>query len=806
MIGRDEVVDTLVAEMPRRRLLSIVGPGGIGKTTVTLAVAAALAGTYRDGVTVVDLVPVSDPLLVPSALIYALGLSGRSDAPLADLLAHLCDRQMLIVLDSCEHVIEAAATLAEDLLRQVPGVTLLASSREPLRAEGEWVHRLGPLGFPATTADLTAAAALGFPAIELFVERASACLGGYVLLDAEAPIVAELCARLDGIALAIELAAGRVDTIGVRGLANSLNDCFRVLTRGRRTALPRHQTLRATLDWSYRLLSEAEQRVFRRISLFNGGITLDAAQKVVGDGTVAKFDIEDAVANLVAKSLLTADVGGDTVHYRLLDTTRAYGRQMLEDAGERGSFARRHADYYRGLFEQAEAEWETRPTQEWLATYVGHIGNLRAALDWAFSAEGDPSTGVGLTIAAVPFWFALMLIDECLMRVQQALAYLETVPRQDGRRRMQLHAALGWPQMRAITGLQSRAAAWQSTLEIAEQLGDIDYQLRALWALWVDRTNHGESRAALAIADKFCALADRSGETADRCIGDRMRGKSLHILGDQECACEHLQRMLNCYVAPINRSHVVRFQYDQKIEARITLAQVLWSQGFPEQALALVAETIDQALTLDHVLSLCHLLADAACPIALLVGDLELAERYTKMLAGYTKAHSLDVWARYAECFAGDLLIRQGETQVGLLLLGAAIDELGRTGFVLYQSVFLSAQARGLATTGRVADAVSLIDSALAHCERTGERWYLAELHRLRGEILGGAEADFRRALAIAGAQGELSWELRAATSLARCHPTAETRGLLAAVLGRFTEGFDLPDLQAAALLAHHTD
>ena len=254
VIGREPIVAALSAQLPQRRFITLVGPGGIGKTTVAIAVARSLAASYRDGVTFLDLAPIGDAKLLSSALATVLGLAIPSDNRMPGLLAHLRDRQMLLVLDSCEQVVEAAAALAEDVYAAAPGVHILATSQEPLRAAGERVHRLSPLESPAATAGLTAAEALTFPGVQLFVERAAAAnLNGFELRDGDAPVVAEICRRLDGIPLAIELATGCVDAFGVHELASRLDDRFRLLTSGRRTALPRHRTLGATLDWSYQL-------------------------------------------------------------------------------------------------------------------------------------------------------------------------------------------------------------------------------------------------------------------------------------------------------------------------------------------------------------------------------------------------------------------------------------------------------------------------------------------------------------------------------------------------------------------------
>src|ERR1043166_1370977 len=353
MIGRDAVTSMLSAELPRRRFITIVGPGGIGKTTVALAVANGLIPTYRDGVRFVDLASLTDPLLVPTTLAFVLELPTRPGSQTPELITFLRNKKILIILDSCEHVVESAAALAVDMLKSAPGLNILATCREPLYAEGECVRRLMPLKVPAITRKLTATEALAFPAVELFVERAIERLDTFELTDTDAPIVAEICRKLDGIALAIELAAGRVDAFGLRELAKLLNDRFRLLMRGRRTALRRHQTLSAALDWSYEHLPDCERIVLRRLAVFDSYFTLESAIAVAGDANVAMLDVVNALANLVANSLVTADIGGDIVHYRIHETTRVYAREKLVESGELERIARRKAENLQNLLEQA---------------------------------------------------------------------------------------------------------------------------------------------------------------------------------------------------------------------------------------------------------------------------------------------------------------------------------------------------------------------------------------------------------------------------------------------------------------------
>jgi predicted ATPase len=282
MVGRGPVIATLASSLPSKRLVTIVGPGGIGKTTVALATAHHLKDSYSHSVCFVDLASIVDPVLISGTVASALGLATVSQDPVSRVIEFLRNKRMLMVLDDCEHVIEGAALLAEKLIAGAPGVDVIATSRESLRAKAEWVLGLAPMDLPPRGVVLTAAQAISFSAIELFVERALATLDTFELSDADASTVAEICRQLDGLPLAIELAAARVDLFGIRGLAARLNDRLGLLARGHRTAMPRHQTLRATLDWSYELLPGMEQMALRRLAVFAGAFDHPSPASTLG--------------------------------------------------------------------------------------------------------------------------------------------------------------------------------------------------------------------------------------------------------------------------------------------------------------------------------------------------------------------------------------------------------------------------------------------------------------------------------------------------------------------------------------------
>src|SRR3984893_1144731 len=595
LIGREVEVEEILGLAAAHRLVTLTGAGGIGKTRLGLEVARRLLPKFADGVWVIELALLSGPDLVPTAVATALGFDLADNVVSPGRVANaLAAKQLLLVLDNCEHLVGAAACMAEALLRANPAARVMATSREPLRAEGECLYRVPPLAVP-TEGSQDAEDPLRYGAVRLFVARARAAARQFSPDGRGAAAIAAICRHLDGFPLAIELAAARTNALGVEELAARLDDCLHLLTGGRRTALPRHQTLRATLDWSYQLLPEPERVVLRRLAIFAGGFTLQAASAIAAIGEIAGSEIVDCAANLVAKSLVAADLGGATGWYRLLETTRAYALEKLTESGELEQVAQRHAEYCRDLFERAELELETRPAAEWLAAYSRRIDNLRAALDWAFSPSGDASIGVALTAAAVPLWMHLSLMQECRGRVERALAAIAAGAGRDPQREMQLHAALAASLMYTRGAVSEIDAVGTKALEIAESLGNAEYQLRSLWGLWSFHISGGQQCVALTLAQRFHTLAAKRSDPNDRLIGERMIGTSQHYMGDLLSARRHLERVLAHYVAPAENSQIVRFEVDQWAATRAYLARILWLQGLPDQAMRTAENSVAEA-------------------------------------------------------------------------------------------------------------------------------------------------------------------------------------------------------------------
>jgi predicted ATPase/DNA-binding winged helix-turn-helix (wHTH) protein len=814
LIGRAAEVDEVSNLVRAGRLVTLTGAGGIGKTRLALAAARRLLPQFPDGVWLVEFSPLSDPGLVPATVAAAAGLElGGGELSAQRVAQALATQRLLLVLDTCEHVIDAAATMAEAALRAGSAVHIIATSREPLRTEGEQIYSVPPLAVPPEDAqDL-----LEYGAVRLFVERARAAGPDLAPERRWATTIATICHRLDGIPLAIEMAAACLAALGIEQLASRLDDRLQLLTGGRRTALPRHQTLRATLDWSHELLAEPERVLLRRLAVFAGAFSLEAVGAVVASAEIASPEVVNGLSSLAAKSLVVAEVDGAIPRYRLLDITRAYALEKLAESGERERLARRHAEYYRDLFERAEAELEMRPTVEWLGDYGRQIDNLRTALDWAFSPSGDVEIGVALTAAAAPLWLQLSLLEECRGRIERALAALGAVVNGDARREMKLHAALGASLINgANTTLPAIGEVWTRALEIAERLDDVEYQLRALWGLWATSWASGQHRIALALAQKFCALAASRSDPNDRLVGERLIGVSQQFLGELRSAQHHLEEMLDHYVPPVQKSHIIRFQSDQRVATSTFLGRVLWLQGFPDQALRIAKRSVDEGHVTRHAMSLSYVLAHGACPIALWAGDLSLAEHYIGMLNDLSTRYSLTRWRAFGRSHQGVLAIKRGDITTGLQLLRSGLDELGEVNASFRHFMFLNEMAKALGRVGQISEGLSALEEAIARADETEERWSIAELLRVKGELLlsqdapgaaATAEDCFRQALDWARRQGALSWELRAATSFAQLlrdqDRPADAMALLQPVYDRFTEGFDTADLKTAKALLH---
>jgi predicted ATPase/DNA-binding winged helix-turn-helix (wHTH) protein len=809
LIGRDNELAEILDLSVSHRLATLTGAGGIGKTRLGFEVARHQLSKFADGVWAAELAPLSDPDLVPVTVATALGLELSSGMVSPQAVANaLHSKQLLLVLDNCEHVVEAAAQMAEALLRANPAVRVIATSREPLRTEGEWIYLVPPLAVPPEGSP-DSDDPLRYGAVRLFHERARATEANLSADACTTSAIAGICRRLDGIPLAIELAAARAATLGIEKLASGLGDRFRLLARGHRTALPRHQTLRGTLDWSYELLTEPERMVLRRLAIFAGGFTMQAASMVAADDEIPGSEVVDYVANLLAKSLVTGDAGGATVRYRLLETTRAYALEKLAEGGEFGATARRHAEYYRDLLQQPETESEARPSSARVGDSGRRIDDVRAALEWAFSPAGDTAIGVALAAASAPTWIEMALLTECRGWMAAALNALR--PEQVGtRQEMALQLALGFSLVPTQGPVGDARAALARANELGKAFDNLDYQLRALTGLVISARMADELSVGLALSRQVDEIAEKISSPVALATADCLLGSSLIWLGEYAEARTRVEQGSRYNSPNVRRDHRLRSGYDHFIHTQTLLAQILWLQGFADQSLKLTRDVLKEAERTSHPVSLNLALTWAGCGIPLRVGDLQMAEQSIGRLKAHSGIHGAPSYHAAALGFEGQLHAARGDIQAAERILRHAIAELRETKFYMLYTAFLSQLAEVLAAVGYVNEAHAAAEEAVERASRNKNYWCLPEALRIKGGLLllqgdddiAPAEDHFRQALDWARRQGALSWELRAATSLARLWRdrgrSKEARELLAPVYNRFTEGFATADLKEA--------
>ena len=812
LVGRAAAAQRLRDLVSAYRVVTLTGPGGIGKSTLALKAARHVLGEFPDGGWLVELASLSDQSLVPSAVASVLGLKISGEAISADAVARAIGAErLLLVLDNCEHVIDAVANLTETLVRLCPGTTILATSQEVLRIDGEHVYRVPPLEVPAADVE-EAERILGHSAVELFIARIQALEADFVPRAEDLPTIAAICRRIDGIPLAIEFAAARAATLGMQQLVIGLHDRFALLSGGRRTAPPRHRTLRAVLDWSYELLPKMERLLLRRLAVFPAGFTFDAAVAVMQDTALDASMIMDGNANLVSKSLVTLDGSDEVTRWSLLETIRAYAREKLAEHAETASAARYHAGYFRDLFALPALGARQRLSNDDLTRRVREIDNIRMALDWCFSTNGDVLIGVHLTAVYAPVWLHLSLIGECRDRCELALPSFESRPELDARLQMELQIALASTLIVTLGPPEQTETILAKALEIADAVNDLDAQARALAELSTAHIYHRDYEGARAALERLRQVAERLGDPGIAAATDRLVGTRLLTAGRLREAQQCFVHILATPLLPEDqRPEFWNYLYARAM-ARAMLARALCLQGFAERAHQEARASIDEVPAKEHPLTICRVLNFGMCRVASMIGYFEEAEQAI--------AHSIDVATRLNAPFwqivglflKGKLLVDRHQFAEGSVVLRDAFDKCGQTGWRISYPEFKGALAAAHVGLGQTGEALDAVNEAIASSgEAHGQMWYLPELLRIKGEALlqqrsdlSGAAATvcFDQAGEMAREQGALFWELRIALSFARMQMAQgrrdEARRRLAPIYDRFTEGFDTVNLRAA--------
>jgi predicted ATPase len=718
------------------------------------------------------------------------------------------------VLDNCEHLIDAAADLAETFTRLCPRTTIVATSREVLRIDGESVYRVPPLDVPAV-GQAAPGYILQYSAVELFVARTKALNAGFSPHAEDLASIAAICRHLDGMPLAIELAAASAAALGIAQVSAGLRDRFALLTRGRRTALPRQRTLRATLDWSHELLPDAERRLLRRLAVFPGGFTVDSSAAVMADAGLDTAMVTDCIANLVTKSLIALDPTPGAARWYLLETIRAYALEKLAEHAEAGVAAERQASYFRDLFTPQARGARSSLSDENLARCVREIDNVRAALDWSFSSAGDQTIGIDLAAAYAPVWRHLSLMIECRERCECALLSLEPHVTANMSLRMELQMNLAAAMFMTMGPPDQATTLLTEALETADALNDLHAQAATLSMLSPVYAFRGDYAGALIAAERIEQIAHRIGDPKQLVLAYQHMGPSLFLRGRPGEAQQYFERVLRFPTASGDRRDAIYYNSNDHAVVRAMLARALWMQGFTDQAVNEARLSLEEQGT-DHPLHLCRVLHHGICRIATMIGDFATADREIAHLIEVATGSNAHLWQTVGQFLKGKLLVERGEFAQGLLVLRDAFETCDRTGWHLWYDESKGALALALAGTGRLDEALVALDDAVAADRKgaDGHGWYAPELLRIKGELLLQQAADqsdvaaedcFDRAGDMAREQGALFWELRVALSVARLRVSQgrhhEARASLASVYDRFTEGFATADMQAARTL-----
>jgi predicted ATPase/DNA-binding winged helix-turn-helix (wHTH) protein len=808
IVGREMEIAEVLDALRRERHLTLVGAGGIGKTTIAIAAARAYADHCPDGVRFVDLAAIDDIRLLPVAMVTALGIKGNPGNGFGAILDYLRPRQMLVVLDNCEHVLPAATIFASRLAADSGKSKLLATSREPLDGEAEYLIRVGALAAPDPGQGLDAAAATGFPAVELFARRAAEW-AGYEIADDDWDAVASICRSVEGLPLAIELAAAQLESDRPADLLAMLDRHLGFPRRRQDGSPPRHETMLATIDWSYRLLPPKEAALFRAISVFADTFELEDAIDVAAAIGVDAVDVMTGLGGLVAKSLLTAKVHGPALRYRLLDSMRRYAADKRREDPADAALRRQHAARVLALFRRSEEEWNWLDTGDWIARYVSRFADLRAALGWAYGEDGDVRTGIELTVAALMLWSETSILSEAQGRAEQALALAETVPCDD-LLKAKLACSRGWSLFYARKMTGEAEAVWYDAIAFARNAGNLEYEQRGLVGLAFYLLQIGKIDDAIAYLEEANALSERHHDWTSAPEGERALAWAKAHRGEFSGSGQVLDRLAAQYTLPKGALRMARQDVYRFVTIRCYLPFVAWMTGRTDQAIEAAREAVELAGQAGHWVSQANALGLAALPLALETGDMAALRHYSAQMQANMDREAIPRWIPVHRYFAALLRHLQGDEEAWRDV-GAAIDDMIECRYLLRIPMYIGGFARTLVRCGRLDEARGRIASALRFQEEQGELWCRAELQRIEASIMlrAGdaihAERRLREALAGAQAIGAVSFELRIAGDLAEhlivTGRRAEAAELLGSIYAKFSEGFGTQDMLVASRL-----
>jgi predicted ATPase/DNA-binding winged helix-turn-helix (wHTH) protein len=803
MVGRNNVVLEIQSLLQtEQRLITVLGAGGIGKTTVALSVGHGALADFSGAAFFADLSTVNDKEHLIGAIATAVGLDSQSADPKEALLNFLRPRRMLIILDSCEHLIEKTAEVAGYIFQNTSDIYLLATSREALHVPAERILHLCPLDCPPEQPGLTASEVIAYPAARLFAERVSARRGDFSLGDDEAPMVAEICRKLDGIALAIELAAGRAAVFGVRNTVARLGSRLDLLKFGRRTANPRHQTLIATLDWSHDHLSEIERVLLRRVAIFVGHFTLEAARTVAEEVGIDEAEIAGALGNLVNKSLIGVWTSARESRYRLLDTTRAYALEKLATSGEQDSIAGRHADFSIKILENNPVNLLDVEFTDAAANAVrDHLGNIRAALEWSFGPNGDDRKAIRLAAAASQLFLAMSLLLECRTWMEKAIDRMTADC--DPRHQMKIQTALALSLMYTEGNSDRVREAFNIALDLAQRHEDARLHLSLLSGMSMYLHGLVDAAGIYELALRSAAVARKTGSPDDAAIADSMLGAAYCVRSDQGRAQEHLQRSLR---GSLRRFNASQYLFDLRSSSLSVLTNSFFFSGNLDQAAHCAKMNIEEAARSGHPIGFCRALTNSM-RLYFWVDDLQQLERNLANFEHTAERHSLAPARAVALGFRGRYLIRIGQMADGIQHLQESLEKLAIHRYDVVTSDLVSELTVSLAKQNARPAALALIDRSIAAVVKANRLLRLPAYFLAKGSAFASGDAPevllaeefFAKAVTQARQESALPFELRAGLELARIWigrgEVQRAHDLISPVYGRFSEGLTTPDL-----------
>ncbi|MHA6766417.1 ATP-binding protein [Sphingobium ummariense] len=768
LYGREEALLQIAERLGEKGYLTIVGPGGAGKTSIAAA-AAQHCRSAGQAIAFVDLSTLNDAQFVIPAMAAALGVSLSIDDPIANIIALLRAERPILIIDNCEHVIATTAALLERISHNVPDAHIIATSREPLRTRSEHVLHLSKLSFPETSKITSLAEALQYPAVRLFLAKAGHS-DDPDLEPAYVQAVAEICARLDGLPLAIELAAGTAGSFTTHALTELFRDGFGAMHRGPRDAPLRHQTLEAALDWSYRLLPEQEAVLLALLSVFAGRFSADDAESIYAAGGLDPMTGRDALSQLVAKSLVSADVIAGALRYRLVESTWVYASQRLLGSHHVELAKRMFAFRVLARMQQAEREWSYLASREWLGRYSDQLDDLRAAIRWAFGDCGDARVGTDLVVAALPLWQELSAFQEMLGAIEQALASGgdDELPPLS---RARMHMAQAWAMTLAREVRPQTSEAWRESIRFASVARDGDLTLQAVCGQAVYLAYSGRPLTALRSMQAFAKSANVDWHEVPG--GMRFLAHDEIYAGRLNSADARLQFLRKTWARAEDEQGLSRFQVDLSVAINLSSSLLAWLRGASEVSAELANCAIARAESLDHMISLGNAICLAALPTAFLDGDLVQAEDLRRRLTEVARRESVGIYEGTADFFAGAIAAAQGDYD-GLERMAASIDALWTNGWRLRTGLYRGFLAEAWLRAGDEDRAARSLSPVLDWRDVREERWSHPELWRVAALIAGQsgqmdrAERYFRRGLNRSEAMGAVAFTKRIKASMAK--------------------------------------